>query len=96
MKFVLLFNVKMPTIVGILTFMSRIDDWLLLKLTILISTAESDEIAHLMNLHTQYPKTVSRNCKKSVTLLQMHEENILSYIVKIYSARAMTTFSRNF
>ena len=28
-KFILLINVKMPTIVGILTFMSRINDWLL-------------------------------------------------------------------
>ena len=28
MKFILLINVKMPTIVGILTFMSRINDWL--------------------------------------------------------------------
>ena len=29
MKFILLINVKMPTIVGILTFISRINDWLL-------------------------------------------------------------------
>ena len=28
MKFILLINVKMPTIVGILTFISRINDWL--------------------------------------------------------------------
>ena len=28
-KFILLINVKMPTIVGILTFISRINDWLL-------------------------------------------------------------------
>ena len=28
LKFILLINVKMPTIVGILTFMSRINDWL--------------------------------------------------------------------
>ena len=28
MKFILLIKVKMPTIVGILTFMSRINDWL--------------------------------------------------------------------
>ena len=28
MKFVLLINFKMPKIVGILTFMSRINDWL--------------------------------------------------------------------
>ena len=28
MKFILLLNVKMPTIVGILTFISRINDWL--------------------------------------------------------------------
>ena len=29
MKFILLINVKMPTTVGILTFISRINDWLL-------------------------------------------------------------------
>ena len=29
MKFILLINVKMPTIVGFLTFISRINDWLL-------------------------------------------------------------------
>ena len=29
MKFILLINVKMPTIVGIITFTSRINDWLL-------------------------------------------------------------------
>ena len=28
MKFILLINVKMPTIVGILTFISRINGWL--------------------------------------------------------------------
>ena len=28
MKFILLINVKMPTIVGILILMSRINDWL--------------------------------------------------------------------
>ena len=28
MKVILLINVKMPTIVGILTFISRINDWL--------------------------------------------------------------------
>ena len=28
LKFILLINVKMPTIVGILTFISRINDWL--------------------------------------------------------------------
>ena len=28
-KFILLINVKMPTVVGILTFISRINDWLL-------------------------------------------------------------------
>ena len=32
----------------------------------------------------------------SVSLLQTHEENILPYTVKIDSARALTTFSRNF
>ena len=40
-------------------------------------TANSDEIAHPMNLRTQYPKTASWICKRSVTLLQTHEENIL-------------------
>ena len=59
-------------------------------------TAKSDEIAHPMNLRTQYHKTVSWNCKRSVALLQMHKENILPYTVKIDSARAVTTFSRNF
>ena len=54
-------------------------------------TTESDEIAHLMNLGTQYPKTVKWNCKKSVILLQTHEENILPFTVKIDSARAMTS-----
>ena len=28
MKFILLINVKMPAVVGILTFMSKINDWL--------------------------------------------------------------------
>ena len=30
------------------------------------SSAESDEIAHPINLHNQYFKTVSWNCKRSV------------------------------
>ena len=30
MKFILLINVKMPPIVGILTFINRINNWLLL------------------------------------------------------------------
>ena len=47
-------------------------------------------------LATQYHKTVSWNCKRSVALLQVHEENILPYTVKIDSARAVTTISRNF
>ena len=51
-------------------------------------TAKSDEIAHPMNLRTQYHKTVSWNCKRSMTLLQTNEENILPYTVKIDSARA--------
>ena len=33
---------------------------------------------------------------RSVTLLQTHEENIMPYTVKNDSARAVTTFSRNF
>ena len=56
------------------------------------NTAKSDEIAHLydlINLRTQYHKTVSWNCKRSVTLLQTNEENILPYTVKIDSARAV-------
>ena len=60
------------------------------------NTAKSDGIAHPMNLRTQYHKTVSWNCKRSVALLQTHKENILPYTVKIGSARAVTTFSRNF
>ena len=40
------------------------------ELLLSIYTAESDEIAHPMNLRTQYPKTVSWNCKRSLTLLQ--------------------------
>ena len=28
MKFILLINVKMPTIVGITTFISRVNDWI--------------------------------------------------------------------
>ena len=59
-------------------------------------TAKSDEIANPMNLRTQYHKTVSWNCKRSVTLLQTKEENILPYTVKIDSARAVPTFLRNF
>ena len=59
-------------------------------------TAKSDEIVHPMNLCTKYHKTVSWNCKRSVTLLQTHKENILPYTVKIDSARAVTTFSRSF
>ena len=59
-------------------------------------TAKSDGIAHPMNLRTQYYKTVSRNCKRSVALLQTYEENILPYTVKIDSARAVTTLSQNF
>ena len=61
-----------------------------------VHTAKSDGIAHPMNLPTQYCKTVSWNCKRSVALLQTHEENVLPYTVKIDSARAVTTFSRNF
>ena len=57
---------------------------------------KSDGIAHPMNLRTQYHKTVSWNCKRSVALSQTHVENILPYTVKIDSARAVTTFSRNF
>ena len=34
------------------------------ELLLFIYTAESDEIAHPMNLRTQYPKTVSWNCKR--------------------------------
>ena len=60
------------------------------------NTAKSDGVAHPMNLRTQYHKTVSWNCKRSVALLQTHEENILPYTVKIDSQRAVTTFSRNF
>ena len=56
--------------------------------TIVPYVAKSDEIAHPMNLRTQYHKTVSWNCKRSVTLLQTNEENILPYTVKIDSARA--------
>ena len=48
------------------------------------------------NLRTQYHKTDSWNCIRSVTLLQMHEENILPYTVKIDSACAVTTFLWNF
>ena len=59
-------------------------------------TAKSDGIAHPMDLRTQYHKTVSWNCKRSVALLQTHEENILPYTVKNDSAPAVTTFSRNF
>ena len=59
-------------------------------------SAKSDGFAHPMNLHTQYHKTVSWNCKRSVALLQTHEENILPYTVKIDSARAVSTLSRNF
>ena len=61
-----------------------------------MSTAKSDGIAHPMNLRIQYHKTVSWNCKRLVALLQTHEENILTYTVKIDSARAIATFSRNF
>ena len=64
--------------------------------TKLLYTAKSDGIAHPMNVHTQYHKTVSLNCKMSVALLQTHEESILPYTVKIGAARAVTTFSRNF
>ena len=60
------------------------------------STAKSDEIAHPMDLRTQYHKTVLCFSKRSVTLLRTHGENILPYTVKIDSARALTTFSRNF
>ena len=59
-------------------------------------TAKSDGIAHPMNLRTQYHANVSWNRKRPVAQLQMHEENILQYTVKIDSARAVTTFSRNF
>ena len=59
-------------------------------------TAKSDEISHPMELRTQFHKTVSWICIRSVTLLQTHEENILPYTVKIDFARAVTTFSRNF
>ena len=62
----------------------------------LAGTAKSDGIAHPMNLRTQYHKTVSWNCKRSVALLLTNEENILPYTVKIDSARAVTTFSQNF
>ena len=58
--------------------------------------AKSDEIAHPMDLRTQYHKTVPWICKRPVTLLQTHEENILPYTVKIDFLRAVTTFSRNF
>ena len=50
-------------------------------------TAKSDEVAHPMELCTQYTKTVSWNCKWSVTLLQAHKETILPYTVNINSAR---------
>ena len=63
---------------------------------IYLNTAKSDEIVHPMNLRSQCHKTVSRNCKKSVTLLQTHEENILPYTVKTDSTRAVPTFPRNF
>ena len=49
-----------------------------------------------MNLPTQYHKTVSWNCKRSVALSQKHVGNILPYTVKIDSAHAVTTFLRIF
>ena len=55
-----------------------------------------DGIAHPMILRTQYHKTASWNCKRSVVLSQTHVENILPYTLKIDSARAVTTFSRNY
>ena len=39
---------------------------------------------------------LSHGTVRSVALLQAHEENILPYTVKNDSARAVTTFSRNF
>ena len=60
-----------------------------------VCTAKSDGVAQPMDLCTQHTKTVSWNCKWSVTLLQAHKENILPCTVNIDSARAITIFSRN-